>query len=206
MAGMVLIDLQKAFVIIDHDILLKQISIIGFAKQAIDWFQTYLSNQLFRVSLENIYSEPSSITCAVPQGLILGRLLFLLYVNDMLQAVKSNLFSYADDSYLVFQGKSIKEIENRLNEDFENLCDWFIHIVEDKTESILFVSKRKIKKVPNLIIKYKDIQIKQYSKVTYLGCILDEAISGLSMTYLISKINSRLKILQRKNKFLTPAL
>ena len=124
----------------------------------------------------------------------------------MLQAVKSNLFSYADDSYLVFQGKSIKEIENRLNEDFENLCDWFIHIVEDKTESILFVSKRKIKKVPNLIIKYKDIQIKQHSKVTYLGCILDEAISGLSMTYLISKINSRLKILQRKNKFLTPAL
>ena len=119
----------------------------------------------------------------------------------MFQAVKSNLFSYADDYYLVFQGNSFKEIKNRLKEDFANLCDWLIHIAEDKTESILFVSKPKIKKVPNLIIKYKDIQIKQHSKVTYLGCILDEAISGLSMTYLISKINSRLKIVQRKTNF-----
>ena len=105
MTGMILIDLQKAFVTIDHDILLKQVSITGFANHAIDWLQTYLSNQLFRVSLENIYSEPSSITCGAPRGPILGRLLPLIYVNDMLQAVKSNLFSYADDSYLVFLGK-----------------------------------------------------------------------------------------------------
>ena len=55
MAGMVLIDLQKAFVTIDHDILLKQVSITGFTNHAIDWLQTYLSNQLFRVSLEIIY-------------------------------------------------------------------------------------------------------------------------------------------------------
>ena len=59
----------------------------------------------------------------------------------MLRAVRPNLFSYADDSYLVFQRKSIKEIENWLNKDFANPCDWFIHILEDKTESILFVSK-----------------------------------------------------------------
>ena len=86
----------------------------------------------------------------------------------MLQAVKLNLFLYADDdSCLVFQRKSIKEIENQLSEDFANLCDLSIHIVEDKTESILFVSKKKIKKVTNLIIKYKDIQIKQHLKVTY---------------------------------------
>ena len=85
----------------------------------------------------------------------------------MLQAVKLNLFLYADDTCLVFQRKSIKEIENQLSEDFSNLCDLSIHIVEDKTESILFVSKQKIKKVTNLIIKYKDIQIKQHLKVTY---------------------------------------
>ena len=85
----------------------------------------------------------------------------------MLQAVKLNLFLYADDSCLAFQRKSIKEIENQLSEDFANLCDLFIHIVEDKTESILFVSKQKIKKVTNIIIKYKDIQIKQHLKVTY---------------------------------------
>ena len=72
---MVLINLQKAFVTTDHDILLKQISIIGFANQAIDWFQTYLANQLFRVSFENNYSKPSSIRCAVQNRVILARLL-----------------------------------------------------------------------------------------------------------------------------------
>ena len=119
---------------------------------------------------------------------------------------KIKLVSYADDSYLVFQGKSIKEIQNRLNEDFTNLGNWFFRLGEDKTESILFISKRKIKKVPNLIIKYKVIQIKQHSKVTYVSCILDEALSRESMTLkIISKVNSRPKILHRKNKFLTLA-
>ena len=173
--------------------------VIGFSNHAIDWFQSYLSNQLFRISLEKIYSKPSSITCGL-LGSILGRLLFLIYVNDMPQLVKS------DDSCLVFQGKNIKEIQKRLNEDFINLCDWFFRLGKDKTESILFVSKRKIKKVRNLIIKYKVIQIKQYSKVTYLYCKIDEALSQESMTLkIISKVNSRPKILHRTNKFLTPA-
>ena len=66
---------------------------------------------MFRVNLESYYSNPSNITCGVPQGSILGPSLFLLYVNDMPQAVKSNLFLYADDSCLVFQGKDVIEIE-----------------------------------------------------------------------------------------------
>ena len=122
----------------------------------------------------------------------------------MPQAVKSNLFLYADDSCLVFQGKDVTEIEKQLNEDFTNICEWFvdnrlsIHFGEDKTKSILFASKRKIKRVPKLKIKYKNIQIKQHSKVTYLGCILDETMSGESMALkVINKINSRLKFLHR---------
>ena len=96
----------------------------------------------------------------------------------------------------------------RLNGDFTNICEWFvdnrlsIHFGEDKTKSILFASKRKIKKVPKLKINYKNIQIKQHSKVTYLGCILDETMSGESMALkVINKINSRLKFLHRKTNF-----
>ena len=177
MTGMILVDLQKAFDTIDHDILLKKLSAIGFSNHTIGWFKSYLSNRLFRVNLENCYSDPSNITCGVPQGSILGPLLFLIYVNDMPQAVKSNLFLYADDSCLVFQGKDVIEIEKQLNEDFTNICEWFvdnrlsIHFSEDKTKSIIFASKRKVKRVPKLKINYKNIQIKQHSKVTYLGCI-----------------------------------
>ena len=101
-----------------------------------------------------------------------GTLLFLIYMNDMPQAVKSNLFLYFDDSYLVFQGKHVIEIEKQLNGGFTNICELFvdnrlsIHFGEDKTKSILFTSKRKIKKVPRLNINYKIIQIKHHSNFT----------------------------------------
>ena len=101
--GMILIDLQKAFDTINHDILLKKLSIIGFSNHAVKWFQSYLSNQEFTVNLENSFSEVSSTSYSVPQGSILGPLLFLIYVNDMLMAAKFNLFLYTDDTCLVFK-------------------------------------------------------------------------------------------------------
>ena len=101
-----------------------------------------------------------------------------------------------------------------MNEDFSNICDWFvdnklsIHFGEDKTKSILFAPINKCRKITNkLNISYGPIQIKQYSKVTYLGCILDESLSGESMALnVISKLNTRLKFLYRKNRLLTPQL
>ena len=76
-------------------------------------------------------------------------------------------------------------------------------IDEDKTKSILYGSKSKVKKSQPLIIQYKGKKVKHYSKVTYLGCILDEAFSGESMAaHVINNANSRLRILYRQNKFL----
>ena len=72
---------------------------------------------IVRVYLVVYYSEASYITYGVLQASILGTLIFLLYVNDMPQALKSNLFLYADVSYLIFQRKSVKEIEKQLNGD-----------------------------------------------------------------------------------------
>ena len=88
--GMILIDLQKAFDTINHDILLKKLSIIGFSDHSVKWFQSYLSNRKLTVNLENFFSEVSNISCSVPQGSILGPLLFLIYVNDMPMVVKCN--------------------------------------------------------------------------------------------------------------------
>ena len=213
LTGMILINLQKVFDTINHDILLKKLSIIGFSDHTVKWFQSYLSNRKFTVNLENSFSEVSNISCGVPQGSIVGPLLFLIYVNDMPMAVKCNLFLYADDTCLVFQSKNVKDIEKQLNEDFAHICDWFvdnklsIHFGEDKTKSILFASKSKIKKLQKLEIIYNSIPIKQHSRVTYLGCILEETMSGESMAHkVISKVNARLKFLHRKNKYLTPNL
>ena len=72
------------------------------------------------------FSDLSKISCGVPQGSILGPLLFLLYVNDMPQAVHSDLFLYEDDSGLTFQHKDVHTIEHQLNKGFTNLCEWFV--------------------------------------------------------------------------------
>ena len=147
----------------------------------------------------------------MPQGL--GPLLFLTYVNDTSQAVKCHIFLYTDDSCLVCQHKDSNEIEKQLNVDFSNICDWFvnnklsIHFGEDNTKSILFASKFRNKNIKKRNIKYGDIQIKQHSKVKYLGCLMDEAMSGEAMALnVIRKINNKLKFLYRKNNFLTLTL
>ena len=189
------------------------LSIIGFSDDTVKWFQSYLSNRKFMVNLENPFSEVSSISCGVLQGSILRPLLFLIYVNDMPMAVKCDLFLYADGTCLVFQSKNVKDIEKQLNEDFANICDWFvdnkvsIHFGEDKTKSILFVSKCKISKLQKLEIVYNNIRMKQHSRVTYPGCILEEAMPGESMASKVRcKVNARLKFLHWKNKYLTPNL
>ena len=82
-----------------------------------------------------------------------------------------------------------------------------IHFGEVKTKSILFASKRRVKNFHQLNIKYKDINIKQHSEVTYLGCVVDDTMSGEPMALkVINKINGKLKFLYRKNRFLSPEL
>ena len=118
----------------------------------------------------------------------------------MPQAVNSDLLLYADDTCLMYTGKDIKMIEEQLNTDFSSLCDWFIdnklsvHFEEEKTKSILFGTKQQLKNQRDLVLRYGDIEIKQHSKVTYLGCILDNDLSGESMaTKVLSLVNSRNK-------------
>ena len=211
--GTILIDLQKAFDTIDHQILLKKMKYLGFSKNTITWFKSYLCERKFTISINTSYSSPSNLLCGVPQGSILGPLLFLLYINDLPQAVVSDSLLYADDTCIVFQHKSEIEIEKQLIRDFSSLCDWFvhnklsIHFGKDKTESILFGTKHKLRSAKSLNIVYNGIEIKQHAKVKYLGCILNESLSGESMALnVIDKINSRLKFLHRQNRFLTPPL
>ena len=131
----------------------------------------------------------------------------------MSQAAKCNIFLYADDTCFVCQHKDINEIEKQQNKDFESVCDLLvdnklsIHFGNGKTNSIIFVTKFKIKKVRKLDIKYEDMQIKQHSKVKYLGCMLDETMSTETMALsVMNKVNNKLKFLYQKNRFLTPTL
>ena len=124
--GKILIVLQKGFNTINHEILLGKLHAIGFSKKALAWFKSYLSDRSFKVNINNHFSDLPKVSCGVPQGFTLGSLLFLLYVNDMPQAVHSNLFLYPDDSSLTFQHKDVHTTEHQLNKDVANLCEWFV--------------------------------------------------------------------------------
>ena len=103
-------------------------------------------------NINTSFSSPSNLIYGVPQGSILGRpILFLLYVNDLPQAVISDSLLSADDTCIVFQHKNVTEIENQLLRDFSSLCDpnadnkLSTHFGHEKTKSILFGTKHKLR-------------------------------------------------------------
>ena len=102
LTGMILIDLQKAFDTIDHEIFVSKMLDLGFSQATISWYKSYLPNRTFLVNVQKKRSAPGDLTCGVPQGSILGPLIFLLYVNDMSNSVDCDLLLYADDTCLVF--------------------------------------------------------------------------------------------------------
>ena len=153
MTGLILIDLQKAFDTIDHDILLQKMVHLRFSAHTIMWFRSYLTNRTFLVNVEKSFSDPGKLECGVPQSSILGPLLFLLYVNDMPGAISFEMLLYADDTCLVFQAKDLDYISKKLNSEFNKLCDWF----DDYKLSIHFGMTRRnpysslVKIVPGMI-------------------------------------------------------
>ena len=90
LVGMVLLDLQKAFDTVDHSILHMKLKSIGLGSGVLAWFKSYLSDRQQQVNIAGVSSSTKTVTCGVPQGSILGPLLFLIYVNDMSAVVKIN--------------------------------------------------------------------------------------------------------------------
>ena len=142
--GMILIDLQKAFDTIEHDILLQKLYATGFSKHSVNWFRSDLINRTFLVNLGNVFSQPA---CGVPQESILALCTFshILMICHKLST------------------KDINEIAKQLNKGFESICGCFfdnkvsIHFGDDKTKSKLFGTKFKIKKVRKLLCNCRQL-------------------------------------------------
>ena len=141
---MILIDLQEAFDTLDHKILLKKMTCPGFKTSVIKWIESYLSTRKFFASMNDTFSEAGILNCGIPQVFIIGPILFLIFINDLLQSSESGSYIYADDTCIFSQDKDIHKIEDVLIKQFSTLYEWFvdnklsIQFRADKTRCILF--------------------------------------------------------------------
>ena len=181
--GMILIDLQKEFDMINHEIFTNKLEYSGFPKDVILWFKPYLSNLKFKVNFkQNFFRTWKSFIWSSSR--IFFRATPLFPLCKWHAPCSSMWTSFICRWYLSnFQPNDIKEIEIQLDKNFSLICDWFMdnelstHFDEDKIRSILFSSKRKIKKAGPLNTQYKDIKINQFTEVKYLGCIYHQTLS-----------------------------
>ena len=170
---MVILDLHNFFDTVNHKILLDKLRVMGVGQIAVQWFNSYLSGRQQLVNIADTKSDHfRNVLCGVPQGSILGLLLFLVYVNDMKAAVKCKLLLYADDSALLVSGKDVLEIERILSVELGAVSEWLcenrlsLHL--GKAQSILFGSKKRISKCSELHVTCNGSVIGSESEVTYL--------------------------------------
>jgi exonuclease III len=195
----VFIDLSKAFDTISHKVLLHKLDKLGIRGVANSWFRSYLSNRYQYMELYGVVSSMEDTTCGVPQGSILGPILFLIYVNDISSSTVAKILSFADDTTISLSSPNISELYNRMNHELLKLNDWFqankLCLNVKKTKYILFRSSLSN---PQLINEHLFINGEEVDRIgnhqkeksfKFLGIHIDET---LSWKYHIQKVCSKI--------------
>ena len=176
----IFVDFQKAFDTVNHDILLKKLDHYGFRGIINSWFRSYLTDRKQKVVINGFESESKILPHGVPQGSVLGPILFLIYINDLHRSIKySTTYHFADDTNLLHISKDYKSLQRKVNYDLFSLHKWLtankISLNDGKTELIYF---RKGGIAPTLNIKLHGKTLIPSKFVKYLGVYLDEFLSG----------------------------
>ena len=120
----IFIDLKKAFDTVDHTILLHKLRHYGIRGIVNDWFCSYLSDRVQSTQIGPNISKKTGVLCSVPQGSVLGPLLFLIYVNDIyMSSNKMSFYLFADDTNLLYADKNLITIENIVKLELMNVCE-----------------------------------------------------------------------------------
>ena len=124
LTGVVFLDIRKAFDSVDHSILLEKVQFYGVADRELMWLKSYLTARKQQCLINGCLSSQSNILCGVPQGSILGPLLFLIYINDLPNCLKfTTPCLYADDTQIFTSSFDISVLTNNINSDLKNLSD-----------------------------------------------------------------------------------
>ena len=197
LTSVVFLDLAKAFDSVDHSILLRKLQLLGISERSLGWFFSYLDNRQQKCCIDGKLSDSCTIKCGVPQGSILGPLLFLIYINDFPTRLKySRARMYADDTTISVAGNTTAQVETLMNADLISIKKWLESnkstINVTKTEYILIGSSYKLESIiipPNIMMGNEKIDRVKSSKC--VGVHIDETLSWNHHTDYLSKKISR---------------
>lgn len=211
LVGVVLVDFKKAFDLVDHKILLQKLEIYRLSEKSLNWFSSYLINRTQRVSVNNVLSEHRYISYGVPQGSILGPLLFIMFINDLpLYANDVMTDMYADDTTLFDINISKEAVQANLQKALVSVDVWCKHngmlLNSSKTKVMLITTSQKRSKLDNdtLHLTYKDVTLQMISYDKILGVYIDNNLTwSYHINFLIKKISSYLWLLSKIKEYLT---
>ena len=167
--------------------MLQRLSNLGFSFSAVQWFNAYLLDRTQSIKVDNVLSDPLPIHYGVPQGSILGPLLFIIYINDLSSVVKyCHVQLYADDTLLCVSSLTVNVIESKLSEDMERIITWLsgncLFLNYEKTKVMLVGTHQRLCKVTNFTVTVMDtdnqqITLERVYVFKYLGVILDPSLT-----------------------------
>ena len=177
----IFVDLRKAFDTVNHEILLNKLEHYGVRESILKWFQSYLFDRKQFVSFNGESSGLLVNNCGVPQGSVLGPLLFLLYINDLPNISKVlNFYLFADDTNIYYESNSLNELEKTVNKELSKLYLWLnvnrLSLNIDNTNFIIFHPFNKPSK-QNVTIKINKKTLNEKECIKYLGVIIDSSLS-----------------------------
>jgi hypothetical protein len=203
----IFLDLKKAFDTVSHNILISKLSKYGINGSALKWFISYLSNRSQIVSINSSYSDPQHINIGVPQGSILGPLLFIIYVNSLPDCVTCKCIMYADDTTLLCSSSDPACLQSELDANMKNIAKWFesnmLTINIKKTKLMVFGTQHILSNFTNINLSYNSDSVEKVDSFKYLGVIFDPYLKWCDHTnYISSCISKRIGVIRRIKYFL----
>ena len=205
-----LLDFSKAFDTVDHTTLLHKLSLYGVAENSLAWFKSYLTNRQQRSFVNGQLSSFKPLTCGVPQGSILGPLLFLIYINDLPNSLQfSTPRMYADDTNITTSGKSLNHIIQSANSDLSSITQWLLtnklSLNVTMTEQLFIGSDDNLRKINDKsYISIDNNPIERVSESKTIGVVVDERLSWTAhIDYISKKISSGIGGLRQIRDFIT---